>query len=123
MHLFFAQETTDDINTHKCLIVFQEGVDMDVQIEVENAVRMSAEEYRGDELIKFYWANDVSSALSGNIREACRLGEVTDTPTMILLDVKNDGTFYVSKDRSITTATIKFFLLNYSNGTRQQICG
>ena len=96
---------------------------MDLQTEVENAVRTSAEEYRGDELIKFYWANDVSSALSGNIREACRLGEVTDTPTMILLDVMNDGTFYVSKDRSITTATIKFFLLNYSNGTRQQICG
>jgi nucleoredoxin len=121
---YLAEETTDDINTHKCLIVFQEGVDMDVQIEVENAVRMSAEEYRGDELIKFYWANDATSALSGNIREACRLGEVTDVPTMILLDVKNDGTFYVSKDRNITTATIKLFLLNYSNdGNRQQICG
>lgn len=118
---YLAQETTDDINTHKCLIVFQEGADDDVQLEVEDAVRLAAEEYRGDELIKFYWANDATSALSANIREACRLGEVSDRPTMILLDVKNDGTFYVSQDKNITAATIKFFLLDYRNGPKQQI--
>jgi len=117
----FIEETTDDINTHKCLIVFQEGTDEELQEEGENAVRMVAEEYRGDELIKFYWANDADSALPTNIRDACRLGVATDTPTMILLDVRNNGTFYVSPDDEITVASIKFFLLNYKELTEQHI--
>lgn len=111
-------DTTDDINTHKCLIVFQEGVCDDVQLAAEEAVRVAAEEYRGDEFIKFYWANDPDNSLSRNIRKACRLGDVADTPTMVLLDVKNDGTFYVSEDKNITATTIKFFLLNYCQMTR-----
>ena len=72
-------KTTDDINTHKCLIVFHEGGDDEEQMDEEDTVRDAAEEYRGkgDEFIKFYWACDAEAPLSSNIRQACQLGPIS----------------------------------------------
>lgn len=107
-------KTTDDINTHKCLVVFHEGGDEDEQMEVEYAVRDAADEYRsGDELVKFYWACDPDAPLSANIRKACNLGPIGDLPSMVLLDIPNDGTYYVSDERDITEESIIEFLGNY----------
>lgn len=111
-------KTTDDINTHKCLVVFHEGGDEDEQMEVEYAVRDAAEEYRptdGDELVKFYWALNPDAPLSANIRKACNLGPIGDLPSMVLLDIPNDGTYYVSEERDITEDTIVEFLGNYQD--------
>jgi len=109
-------KTTDDINTHKCFVVFHEGGDEDEQMEVEYAVRDAAEEYRsGDELIKFYWACDPDAPLSSNIRKACNLGPIGDLPSMVLLDIPNDGIYYVSDERDITEDTIIEFLGNYED--------
>ncbi|KAG7369035.1 redoxin domain protein [Nitzschia inconspicua] len=116
-------KTTDDINTHKCLIVFHEGGDDEEQMDIEDAVRDAAEEYRGDgdDFIKFYWACDPDAPLSSNIRQACQLGPISDVPTMILLDIPNDGTFFVSDAEEITTETIVSFLSNYNECRRGQI--
>ena len=111
--------TTDDINTHKCLIVFCEGADDEEQDKVEEAVKQAAEDYRGDEFIKFYWANDPDATLSSNIRNACELGDLQEEPTMILLDMQDDGAFYQSDEKDITPETIKWFLVN--KGERHQI--
>jgi nucleoredoxin len=109
-------KTTDDINTHKCLVVFHEGGDEDDQMEVEYAVRDAAEEYRsGDELVKFYWACDPEAPLSANIRKACNLGPVGNLPSMVLLDIPNDGIYYVSEERDITEDSIIEFLGNYQD--------
>jgi len=107
-------KTTDDINAHKCLIVFHEKGDEEEQFEVEYAARDASEEYRGGEFIKFYWAFDQEAGMAGSIWAACNLIE-SETPTMVLLDVKNDGAFYVSDETEITPETIKFFLMNYKS--------
>ena len=109
-------KTTDDINTHKCLVVFHEGGDEEDQMEVEYAVRDAAEEYRsGDELVKFYWACNPDAPLSANIRKACNLGPIGDLPSMVLLDIPNDGMYYVSDERDITEDSIIEFLGNYED--------
>jgi hypothetical protein len=113
--------TTDDINTHKCLIVFHESGDDEEQMDVEDAIKEAAEEYRGDEFIKFYWANEPDSPLASNIRQACGLGSLREEPTMVLLDIKADGAFFVSEETEITPETIKFFLVNYKDVGRGQI--
>jgi hypothetical protein len=116
-------KTTDDINTHKCLIVFHEGGDDEEQMDVEDAIRDAAEEYRGDgdEFVKFYWACDADAPLSSNIRQACQLGPVGRAPIMILLDIPNDGFFFVSDAEEITAETIGNFLSNYKECRRGQI--
>lgn len=112
--------TTDDINTHKCLIVFHENGDDEEQMDVEYAVKDASEEYRGDEYIKFYWAFDQEEGLAANIWNACALVE-SNQPTMILLDIKDDGAYYVSDETEITPDTIKFFLMNYKQSPRGSI--
>ena len=114
-------KTTDDINTHKCLIVFHEGGDDEEQMDVEDAIKEAAEEYRGDEFVKFYWANDRGADLSDNIREACSLGEPGESPRMVLLDIKEDGAYYLSQETDITPETIQFFLVNYKDEAKGQI--
>jgi hypothetical protein len=114
-------KTTDDINTHKCLIVFHEAGDEEEQMDVEDAVRDAAEEYRGDEFIKFYWACSADSPVAANIRQACQLGEFQEHPRMVLLDIQNDGAFFVSDEAEITHETIKWFLSNYKSNARGQI--
>ena len=111
--------TTDDINTHKCLVVFHEGGDPEEQDDVEDTVKQAAVEYRGDELIKFYWASDPDAPLATNIRRACKLGQPRAEPAMILLDIPDDGAFYVSEETDITVATIMYFLVN--KPSRRQI--
>lgn len=111
--------TTDDINKHKCLIVFYEGGDPEEQDDVEETVKQAATEYRGDELIKFYWATDPEAPLARNIRLACRLGQPREEPSMVLLDIPDDGAFYVSEEIDITVATIMYFLVNKAE--RRQI--
>ena len=109
-------KTTDDINSHKCWVVFHEGGDEEEQMEVEYAVRDAAEEFRsGDELVKFYWAFDPDAPLSANIRKACNLGPIGELPSMVLLDIPNDGTYYVSDFGDITEDTIIDFLGNYQD--------
>lgn len=108
-------KTTDDINTHKCLVVFHEGGDEEEQMDVEYAVRDAAEEYRSDELVKFYWACDANAPLSANIRKACNLGPIGDSPSMVLLDIPNDGIYYLSDEQDITVETINEFLSNFKN--------
>lgn len=114
-------KTTDDINTHKCLIVFHEGGDDEQQMDVEYAVRDAAEEYRSDELVKFYWACDEDAPLCANIRNACNLGPVGDTPTMVFLDILDDGKYYVSNEKDITEDSILDFLGNYKLHTQGTI--
>lgn len=116
-------KTTDDINTHKCLIVFHEGGDDEEQLDVEDAVRDAAEEYRGedDEFVKFYWACDPDAPLSSNIRQACQLGPIGETPIMVLLDIPDDGSFFVKEAEVVTQGAIADFLTNYRSCKRGQI--
>jgi hypothetical protein len=113
-------KTMDDINTHKCLIVFHENGDEEEQFDVEYAIKDASEEYRGDEYIKFYWAFDQDAGMAETIWGACGLIDA-NTPTMVLLDVKHDGAFYVSDETEITPETIKFFLMNYKSAPQGTI--
>lgn len=114
-------KTTDDINTHKCLIIFHEGGDDNEQMDVEDAIRDAAEEYVGDELVKFYWACDAEAPLSANIRRAVRLGPIDGIPTMVLLDIPKDGTFYVTKMEEISAEAISHFLSTHTEYPKGQI--
>mmetsp|Transcript_7656 Transcript_7656/g.8894 ORF Transcript_7656/g.8894 Transcript_7656/m.8894 type:complete len:423 (-) Transcript_7656:222-1490(-) len=114
-------KTTDDINTHKCLVVFHEGGDEEEQMDIEYAVRDAAEDYRSDELVKFYWACNADAPLCANIRNACNLGPIRELPSMVFLDIPNDGTYFVSDEKDITQETIIEFLSSYKNCRRGKI--
>jgi nucleoredoxin len=47
-------------------------------------------------------------------------GEPSSTPQMVLLDIPDDGAYYVSVDMEVTASTITAFLDGYTAKTLEQ---
>ena len=109
--------TSDDINDFKCLVVFHEGGDDEEQEDIVDAVKFAAEQYHGDD-VKFFWALD-DKGLVKNVRRAVDLGPPTDEPKMVLLDIGDHGSYYVSSETDITSDNILKFVKD--PGTKREI--
>ncbi len=79
---------------------------------------MVAENYTGTDGVKFYWATS-PTGLSKTVREALKLGAVRDEPLMILLDIPDQGAYYVSGANEITMEAVSDFVK--SPGERKQL--
>lgn len=101
--------TTHDINTTKCLIVFHETGDDEEQEDVVEAVKMAAENYKGNDTVKFYWALQ-PTGLPSNVRSAMGLHKMKDEPMMVLLDIPDNGTYYLSEETDISIDSILKFV-------------
>jgi hypothetical protein len=110
--------TADDINDWKCLVIFHEGGDDEEQEEVMDAVKFAAEQYDGTD-VKFFWALDVKG-LTRNVRKVVNLGPPTEKAQMILLDIADHGSYYVSDETDhITSDSILQFVRE--PGTKREI--
>lgn len=88
--------TRDNINDHKCVIVFHELGDDHEQEEIQEVIKKVADAYEGTDGLKFYWAF-CSSGLDVTLRSALRLGPPIETPLVVLLDIPDGGAFYMSR--------------------------
>jgi nucleoredoxin len=111
-------KSTDNINACKCLIVFHEAGDDEEQEDVQETLQMAAENYTGTDGVKFYWANS-PTGLSKTVREALKLGAIGNEPLMILLDIPDQGAYYISGGTEITMETVSDFV--NSPGERRQL--
>lgn len=111
-------KSTDNINACKCVIVFHEAGDDEEQEDIQETLQMAAENYTGKDGLKFYWANS-PTGLSKTVREALKLGAIRDEPLMILLDIGDQGAYYVSDKTDINMDTVSEFAKN--PGERRQL--
>lgn len=102
-------KTTDNINNYKCVIVFHEAGDDEEHGEIQEALKGASDAYVGRGELKFYWAFAITG-LSKTVREALEIGPIGDAPVMIVLDIPNQGSFYVSEAPEITTTNILRFV-------------
>ena len=103
-------KTSDNINNLKCLIVFHESGDDEEQESIQRALQ-KALEHCEDTTIRLFWANS-PTGLSKSVREALRLGPVKKDPLMVLLDVPDQGVYYVSEQIDISFDSILGFITN-----------
>jgi nucleoredoxin len=113
-------KSTDDINTCKCLIVFHEAGDDAEHEDIQETLKMVAENYAGTDGVKFYWATS-PTGLSKTVRTALKLGAIGDKPLMVLLDIPDQGAFYVSDATEITMEVVSDFVKSNGGGERQQL--
>jgi hypothetical protein len=111
-------KATDNINNFKSIIIFHEGGDDDEQHDIEEALQQAAENYEGEDKVKFYWAT-MPSRLSKTVRDALQLGPISNEPMMVLLDIPNNASFYVSKETDVSMESILGFL--HSPGERRHL--
>lgn len=111
-------KTLDNINATRCVIVFCEGGDDEEQHEVQEALKVAGGNYSGVDSLRFFWANS-PTGLTRTVRDALRLGPINDEPVMVLLDIPDGGSFYVSTCKDITASAILAFA--ESPGQRQTL--
>ena len=103
-------KTSDNINELRCVIVFHEGGDDDEQEDIQEALQMAAltDENKNSNL-RFLWANS-PTGMTKTVREALQLGPIKEEPLMILLDIPDGGSFYVSSSTEVTMDSIQSFI-------------
>jgi len=84
-----------EISVHKCVLIFCEEVDHELQEDVVEACQLAAEELKSfsKESLKVYW-NLKPNAVSESIRQITELS--TDLIQMVLLDLPDSGAYYVA---------------------------
>jgi len=117
-----AGEGLSSINEEASLCVMLEGCDAAATAAAKAVLEPIAETRKGD--LAFFYAPDADGGgPCSKIRELAKLGAATSVPKMLLLDIPDDGGYYVSPATEVTADTVTTFLDMYKAGAleRQQL--
>ena len=109
--------TTHDINTTKSIVVFIEYCGDCEQEDVQETLKCASTSSGVTDDVKFFWVVQPSH-FSQTLRSALNLSDLNN-PTMVLLDLPDNGGYYVSRCGDISIQSVLEFLKQ--PGTRLQI--
>lgn len=107
----------DGINEHKSIVVLCESEDDDEQAEIIAAIKEVAES-DGSREYRFFYATQ-PAGITNSIRKLIKREKEMGSVIMALLDIPDNGGYYLSTETDITVDSIRKFLA--SPGTRQQM--
>jgi len=117
-HYGDLNHTPSDINEHRCIIVFHESGDDEEHEGVIDAIKLASARSQN---VHMYWAIHASE-VTKSVRAAVKLPQISGNATMILLDIPDDGGYYLYQEESdVTEDVIVEFLQN--PGERLQLEG
>jgi nucleoredoxin len=106
-----------DINESPSVVVLCEGADDDEQKEIKDAIKaVATKQPKGGDMLFFYGCD--SNGPVPRVRQLCNLEKDMET-VMILLDIPDNGGFYVSTETDITADNIEKFIAD--RGERKQL--
>jgi nucleoredoxin len=109
----------DSINKYRCVIVFHEAGDDEEQENIQEAMKLACENCN-DKSLRFFWVTS-PEGLSKTIRHVVKLGPIKERPVMVLLDIPDQGAYYVSEHTEISQDSILAFIEN--PGEKNQVQG
>jgi len=116
-------EGPGDINEETTLCAMMEGCEAATSAAARAVLEQVAAEYKakGEEITFLYAAE--TGGPTAQIRQLTKLGEPTAAPQLCLIDIPDEGGFYVSPATEITRDTVTAFLAAYKSGglERQQL--
>lgn len=108
-HYGDLNKTSNDILQHRCVVVFHEAGDACDQDNTKDAIRLAADRLQVLEPgLKLYWALE-SKGFAQQVRGALQL-PLCKEALVVLLDIKNDGSYYVSHTVDVTMDSIIAFV-------------
>lgn len=108
---------SDGINTKRCLVVFCEGCDDDEQAEVVELVKTVSEKMK-DQNMGFFYATGPGGIVN-QVRKALKMEKNTNDVAMVLLDIPDNGGYYLNAATDLSESVIKAFIA--SPGKRRQL--
>lgn len=100
----------DDINEKPCVILFLDKTNSEMMTQLKDV----AEEMRGS--LSFFYSTeegDVSSQIRSMIQSV-------EYPLLTIVDIPDNGGYYVSEDKEITAESIRAFVEGYLNKTLER---
>jgi len=108
---------SDGISEKRCLVVFCEGCDDDEQSEIIDLVKTISEKMK-DRDMGFFYATSPGGMVN-RVREALKIKDKMDNAVMALLDIPDNGGYYLSDVTNLTESEIEKFIA--SPGERLQL--
>lgn len=113
----------EGINEEATFCLMVDGCTAEVQAEALSVLTpiAAASKAKGDETL-FFVAKNAEGAIP-QVRQLLKLGDASSTPQMAILDIPDNGGYYVSPTGTVTTESIQSFLSAYTAGAleRQQL--
>jgi len=117
-----AECNGSDINESPSLVLLMEGCDASKQTELKGAIGSVAAEIAaegktladGPCAICFFATS--GDGVVGRVRELCKLEAPSDKPTLLMLDIPDNGGFYVAAQAEVDVTTIRSFVSEWKSG-------
>jgi len=112
--------TADGLNEEACLCVMMEGAPADVQASTEAWLTevAVASKAAGEEIVFFH--AKASEGPAAQVRKLCNLGETTATPQLVMLDIPDQGGYYIADAKTVNADTVKAFIVAYKAGSLER---
>jgi len=104
------------LNEETCLILMLEGCDAAAQSAAYDAATAVAEKAKAAGGEELYFIAKSSDNITGQVRKLTKLGDATASPQMIILDIPDQGGFYVAEGpgkTAVDEAAIAKFVADY----------
>merc|ERR1719230_2341291 len=89
------------------------GTDPDTQAKIDADVTAIAEKAKAAGAEELYFVAKSGSGAVPQVRKLCKLGDATATPQLILLDIPDQGGYYVSDATTVDADSIASFVAAY----------
>jgi len=117
--------SADGINEEVSLCMMMEGCSSDAQAAAVAMATPLAEAAKGSEDGPLFFIATSAQGPAEQIRKLTGLGDAGATPQLLLLDIPDEGGFYVSDAKEVSAKTISGFIAAYKAGSlsRKQLGG
>jgi len=102
-----------DINEEVTLCVMMEGCSEEIVTAAKDVLLKIAEESKAAKKEIVFLYAPKSGGPTEKIRELTKLGSPTDKPQMVLMDIPDEGGYYVSPATEVTADSVTSFLTAY----------
>jgi nucleoredoxin len=108
-------EGADGLNEESCVCLMMEGCKKEAQDALYAAMTSLAEAAKAGGAEELYFCAKASGQIADQVRKLTKIGDAIDKPQLVILDIPDQGGYYVSEDK-VDAEGIAAFVAKFKAG-------
>ena len=108
-------EGADGLNDESCVCLMMEGCKKEAQDALYAAMTSLAEAAKAGGAEELYFCAKASGQIADQVRKLTKIGDASDKPQLVILDIPDQGGYYVSEDK-VDAEGIAAFVAKFKAG-------
>ena len=108
-------EGADGLNEESCVCLMMEGCKKEAQDALYAAMTSLAEAAKAGGAEELYFCAKASGQIADQVRKLTKIGDASDKPQLVILDIPDQGGYYVSEDK-VDAEGIAAFVAKFKAG-------